>query len=151
MSTGSSVCFTSAGCTIIFSMTFAQKNGFSGAQEFICSACSLACFYQDPFHKALVAPLILGSLIISFCVFLHLHQLKKYRPLPPQQYNLMFWIDRGLLLFHIPFPFIHFCAIMYYREVYEPLFLATVLNCLIAGMYILFTIGFIRSSRPAFR
>lgn len=112
---------------------------------------AISLFYQDPLHEALVVPLILESIIISFCVFLHIDHLKKSRPLPPQQYNLMFWVDRGLLLFHIPFPIIYLCAIKYYREIYEPLGLATALNFVIAGMYLLFTIGFIRSSRPAFR
>ena len=112
---------------------------------------AISLVFQDPLHEALVYSFATESLVIVLFVFLHIKEIKQTPALPPQEYNLMFWIDRGLLTFHLPFPLICFMAFQYYAQVYKPLHLATVLNLCIAAMHILFIIGFIHSSRPVFR
>lgn len=111
----------------------------------------ISLFYKDPFHEVLVYPAVIESLIIVLAAFFHMKELRQLSDLPPQQYNLMFWVDLGLLVFHIPFPIIYFCAVHYFSEIYRPLHLHDVQNITIAAMYIIFIIGFIRSSRPSFR
>ena len=114
--------------------------------------CTVIClFYQDPLHEVLLYPAIIESLSIALAALLHIKELRGIANIAPQNYNLMFWVDRGLLAFHIPFPIIYFSAVNIFREVYLPFRFSDLHNITIAAMYVLFIIGFIRSSRPAFR
>jgi hypothetical protein len=111
----------------------------------------ISLFYQDPFHEALLYPVVIESLVIVMAALFHIKELRRITDLPPQQYNLMYWVDRALLVFHIPFPIIYICAVHYYREMYKPFYLFELQLFTIVVMYILIIIGFIRSSRPSFR
>lgn len=66
------------------------------------------------------------------------------------RFNLMTWVSIGLILFYTFFPFI-FIIGYDYVELFDKLYLRTVLRILIVIMYTLFCIGFIKSRRRAFR
>lgn len=111
----------------------------------------ICLIYLDPAHDVFLAPAMIEGFLIATAAFFHIWELKQKRGSTPAYYNLMFWIDRGLIAFYLPFPMLYFLMCNYYRNVFQPYGLGTVFELSIVAMYIIFIIGFIRSSRPAFR
>lgn len=107
--------------------------------------------YRDPEHEVFLVPSMINGFVISTAAFCHIWELKQKPGSSPPHYNLMFWVDRGLIAFNLPFPFLYFILFNHYREIFQPYRLDIVFDLSIAAMYIIFIIGFIRASRPAFR
>nr|WP_299384649.1 hypothetical protein [Allomuricauda sp.] len=107
-------------------------------------------FFQDPFHINLYYADLVASLFLVYCIWIYFQEKKSEEDAPPLSKNLLFWVSLGLVIFHIPFPFIFLAA-------YEaPAFYSTnnlhqVLMGLIVVMYALFIIGFWVGQRKAFR
>ena len=109
----------------------------------------ISVFFQDPFHSNLFYADCVGCLTTIMAIVLHFKEIKRTNG-GINQFNLMVWINGGLLVFNLFFPFYilnGYLNVEFYLE-YQ---LRQVLWVVISIMYSLFTIGFIISKRSAFR
>ena len=104
-----------------------------------------SAFIQDPFHTSLFYADTLGSVLIVLTIVLHFSTMKKLT-----RYNLMMWINLGMLIFYVYLPFDVLNAYLN-EEFYLENNLRHILWVLIYIMYGLFMFGFIISKRSAFR
>ncbi|MEM1256907.1 MAG: hypothetical protein AAGH81_00150 [Bacteroidota bacterium] len=109
----------------------------------------VSVFFQDPFHSNLFYADCVGCAMTLMSITLHFKQIKGTGR-GVNQFNLMVWINGGLLVFNLFFPFYilnGYLNVEFYLEYH----LRQILWAVISVMYGLFTIGFIISKRSAFR
>lgn len=105
----------------------------------------ISLFFQDPFHTSLFYADTIGSLATILVILLHLKSLNKLT-----RFNLMVWINWGMLIFYLYLPFDVLNAYLN-LDFYLENHLRLVLWVVVCVMYSLFTLGFIISKRIAFR
>lgn len=114
---------------------------------FLCYAISL--FFQDPFHSNLYYADCISCIVTIMGITLHFQEIKRTNG-GVNRYNLMVWINSGLLVFNLFFPFYilnGYLNVDFYLEYH----LRQILWGVVSTMYLLFIIGFIISKRSAFR
>lgn len=103
-------------------------------------------FFKNPLIFTLVQAFLYGAISLSILIILHLNII--YKRSDFVYFNLMFWVGLGLIAFHLPYIPIKIIK-EYYNHLYASFYQIHLM--LIVLMYILFCIGFIKSSRRAFR
>ncbi|MEO0570361.1 MAG: hypothetical protein AAF039_01575 [Bacteroidota bacterium] len=109
----------------------------------------ISILFQDPFHSNLYYADCIGCMATLMAILLHFKEIKRTNG-GINSYNLMVWINWGLLIFNLFFPFYilnGYLNVEFYLEYH----LRQVLWVVISIMYSLFAIGFIISKRSAFR
>lgn len=108
----------------------------------------ISLFFQDALHSNLYYADCISSLVLLVIILLHFKKLKQSKG-GVNRFNLMVWINWGLLVFNVFFPFYilnGYLNVDFYLEYH----LRQVLWGVICVMYGLFTIGFLISKRNAF-
>ncbi len=108
----------------------------------------VSLFFQDPLHSGLFYADCIGCLAVIIAIFLHFKELSKTNG-GINRYNLMVWINWGMLLFHCYFPYYilnGYLNVEFYLEYH----LRQVLWVVVSVMYCFFIIGFLISKRRAF-
>lgn len=108
----------------------------------------ISIFFQDPLHSSLYYADCIGCVVVIIAIFLHLKELSKTKG-RVNRYNLMVWINSGMLLFHTYFPYYILNGYLNV-EFYLDYHLRQVLWIVVSIMYCLFIIGFLISRRNAF-
>ncbi|NJB37375.1 hypothetical protein [Croceivirga sp. JEA036] len=106
--------------------------------------------FTNPLTYLLYAANAIGSYGLLVVIVLYKLDPKEYRPWLIEKLNLMSWISLGLFIFHTFFPIILIIGFVNV-DLWYLLHLRTVLRLLIILMYSLFSIGFMLSTRRAFR
>ncbi len=127
-----------------------EKHRFYKRGILICGTATflayfISLFFQDPFHISLFYADTIGSLATVIIILLHFCRLEKVT-----RFNLMVWVNWGLLVFYLYLPFDVLNAYLnvdFYLEYH----LRQVLWAVVAIMYSFFIIGFLVSKRVAFR
>jgi len=109
----------------------------------------VSLFFQDPFHSSLYYADCIGSLALVLSTTLHFWELKHSKQ-GVNRYNLMVWINLGILIFNLFFP-IYILNGYLNVEFYLAYHFRQILWVVISLMYGLFTIGFLISKRSAFQ
>ncbi len=108
----------------------------------------ISLFFQNPLHSNLYYADCLGCLVIIIAVVLHFRELSRTnRRL--SRYNLMVWINWGMLIFHLYFPYYILNGYLNV-DFYLKYGLRQVLWVIVSVMYGLFILGFLLSRRSAF-
>lgn len=110
----------------------------------------VSAFFQNPLEINLYYASAIGSWILVFCIILYIYDKYLKGEKIVQSNNLMFWISLGLLIFYIIFPILLLIGYLDI-ELWEEYHLRTVLRILIVIMYSIFTIGFLKGSKKAFK
>ncbi len=110
---------------------------------------TVSLFYQNPFHSSLYYADCVGCMAVSAAVLLHFNEIRQVNG-GINRYNLMVWINWGVLIFSVFFPF-YILSGYRYVDFYLEYHLRQMLWVVICIMYGLFTIGFVVSKRKAFR
>ena len=127
-----------------------SKNQIKSVSILVLVAYILSAFFQNPLTINLFYANAIGSWILLFIIYRYFKNLQPPLNFLVDQYNLMYLISTGLVVFYTIFPFLF--LIGYLRlDIWEKYGLKTVLQILIVIMYALFCTGFIISRRRAFR
>lgn len=112
----------------------------------------LSCFYQNPLVLPLFYAISYASVILVICVILYFLDLTTTRKFSwaLEKRNLMFWVSIGLGVFYFFFPIIYLTGYMDF-DTWQKYNFRTILKILIILMYSIFSIGFVKSTRRAFR
>lgn len=110
----------------------------------------LNCFFQNPFLKVYYYSIAYASGILVICILLYFLDKRESWNIRIEKKNLMFWISLGLFVFHLLFPIIFLVSFLNF-ELWIKFKLGAIQKILIVLMYITFSLGFIKSSRRAFR
>ena len=110
---------------------------------------SISLFFQDPFHSDLYYADCMSSIVIVMAIILHFKEIKRTKS-GMNRYNLMIWINWGILVLNLFFPFYILNGYLNV-EFFLQYHLRQVLWGVVSAMYSLFIIGFIISKRSAFR
>ncbi len=109
----------------------------------------ISFFFQDPFHSNLYYADCIGCMATVMAIVLHFKEISGTNG-GINRYNLMVWVNCGLLVFNVFFPFYILNGYLNV-EFYLQYHLRQILWAVISIMYSLFIIGFIISKRSAFR
>ena len=109
----------------------------------------ISLFFQDPFHSNLYYADSISCLVTILVILLHFKEVKSTHG-GINRYNLMVWIDWGLLVFNLYFPFYILNGYLN-PEFFLEYHLRQILWGIISIMYSFFIVGFILSKRSAFR
>jgi len=113
---------------------------------------AISAFFQNPLTMALFYATSYASVILVVCVILYFinrfthGKWEWYR----EKFNLVTWVSFGLLIFYTIFPIIFLIGYLRF-DLWEEYNLRTLQFILITVMYIMFCIGFVKSSRKAFQ
>ncbi len=110
---------------------------------------AVSLFYQNPFHSSLYYADCVGCMAVGTAILLHFNEIRHVNG-GINRYNIMVWINWGVLIFNVFFPFYILSGYLYV-DFYLDYHLRQMLWVVICIMYGLFTIGFVVSKRNAFR
>lgn len=103
-------------------------------------------YYSNPLKESLVFAFVFGCVSISVLAFIHLKEIYTTQNITLRKHNLAYWISLGIIIFHLPYS-----ALKLFRVYYVNLYSPHLHYLLIVFMYLLFSIGFFKCSRKAFR
>ncbi|MET1260165.1 hypothetical protein ABV409_12510 [Flagellimonas sp. DF-77] len=106
-------------------------------------------FIYNPLVKVLFYALCFASFVLALCVVFYWLDKRSHWQWRTEKYNLMTWVSIGLFGFYSIFPII-FLLNFLNKDLYQILHLGTVHKIFIVLMYVLFSIGFVLSSRRNF-
>lgn len=106
-------------------------------------------FFQNPLHRSLYYADCFGSIASVAAVLIHFWWLRTSKR-RVNRFNLMVWINYGILIFYLYLPFDILNAYLNV-DFYLKYHLRQILWVVVSIMYSFFVVGFIISKRPAFQ
>ena len=110
----------------------------------------ISLIFQDPFHTALFYAITLASWFLVFITLLYFKEKRILGKFTFERYNLMFWVNIGLLIFNFFFPFLYLTGFLK-PEIWIEYQFRDILKVLIVISYSMYLIGVSISKRRAFR